>query len=339
MNSLGTHKAVMLTLRDIEALRDAAFADDVDIPDDATSWTEDEVRSYFESGGSERPMLRDCPVGPLAPTPAPPLAMVPRRAPSRPARFLCLHGGGGNKLINNLQTAYLRMALGGPRHVSFEYLEGTRVWDSADVDQHLVKAFGSGPYYGWYGVTNDANARQTDRHSVSGPSGGMTYYEAMFDQSVNFTYVECEAALDRVEAHVEANGPYDALLGFSQGAIVVTMLTARRLERWNRGEAPPPSWLCNVLLSGMAPRAGPYRPWPAPAVPYVSNFPVISCIGTKDTFYEYAKLLRHIHDRLEWYEHPGGHEASKDPALNAKLASAVWSAMGGAPADAGGGGS
>jgi len=297
----------------ITSLRAELFADDIDIPEAAVRWTADELRAYFESGGLELPI-------PSQPSPIlPPPPLPPRRAPSQPARFLCLHGGGGNKMINALQTARLKKALGLER-VRFDYIEGTRVWSSEEVDPQLVKAFGAGPYYGWYGVENDVMTRVTH-------SGTSDYQQALFDPSVMFQYIDSEAALDRVEEHIEAHGPYDALLGFSQGAIIVTMLTARRLERAARGEATPPSWLCNVLLSGMAPRAGKYRPIPKPPVPYLAGFPVVSVIGRKDPFYDYSWLLFDIHDRLVWLEHEGGHEAPADPKVNAEVAAAVWRAM------------
>ena len=40
---------------------------------------------------------------------------------------------------------------------------------------------------------------------------------------------------------------YDAVLGFSQGAVLLTLLTALRLQR---GETPPP-WRLNVCVAGM----------------------------------------------------------------------------------------
>ena len=39
---------------------------------------------------------------------------------------------------------------------------------------------------------------------------------------------------------------YDAVLGFSQGAVLLTLLTALRLQR---GETPP--WRLNVCVAGM----------------------------------------------------------------------------------------
>lgn len=110
---------------------------------------------------------------------------------------------------------------------------------------------------------------------------------------------------------------------------MITMLTARRLERAARGEGPPPSWRCNVLLSSMGPRAGPYRAVPKPETPPLSGFPVVAAVGTKDEFYEYAKEgIHNIHDRMEWFEHAGGHAAPREPEVNVALVEAIRRAVG-----------
>ena len=60
---------------------------------------------------------------------------------------------------------------------------------------------------------------------------------------------EVEKALDHVRGYIAANGPYDVLLGFSQGAIIITILTALRLKAAREKGAAPPEWLLNVRRS------------------------------------------------------------------------------------------
>ena len=55
--------------------------------------------------------------------------------------------------------------------------------------------------------------------------------------------VEMGAALDALEAALVADGGYDVLVGFSQGTIISTLVTAAALKR---GESP--SWRGNVLV-------------------------------------------------------------------------------------------
>ena len=188
------------------------------------------------------------------------------------------------------------------------------------LDPQLVKMFGEGPYYGWYGVENNADVE----------SGSKAFIEALKDPSVTFVYSEIEEALDRLEAHIEENGPYDALCGFSQGTIMITMLTARRLQRAARGEAAPPSWRCNVLIAPMPPRAGDYACiMPLPETPPLGGFPCVACMGEQDMYFEYAKRIDKLYGpQLVWMEHPGGHETPKDAGINRELSEAIWRALG-----------
>lgn len=45
----------MLTRADLEDIRASSFADDVDIPTEATSWSAAQAEAYFASGGTDRP--------------------------------------------------------------------------------------------------------------------------------------------------------------------------------------------------------------------------------------------------------------------------------------------
>uniref|UniRef100_A0A7S4F1X8 Serine hydrolase domain-containing protein n=1 Tax=Chrysotila carterae TaxID=13221 RepID=A0A7S4F1X8_CHRCT len=130
-------------------------------------------------------------------------------------KVLCLHGGGVNSKVMEYQTGNLRRALGDKTH--FEYLNGPREW-ADPVDPRLLRFFGDGPYFGWYGVSDDAD-----------PSRAHT--DKLLDETITFTYEQVEEGLDYVEAKIQASGPFDAIMGFSQGSIVATMLTARAMAR------------------------------------------------------------------------------------------------------------
>ena len=294
------------TMERLLELRADAFSDDVAITDEMCEWTEERAVSYFENGGVTDISDR---------TPPPPA--------TQPLRILSFHGGGANKALNAMQMARLKGAL---VNAKVDYLEGTRKWKDENIDPMLRKMFGDGPYYGWYGVEND---------SIYDMHDAMNYVNAMMDPSVNFTYLEYDEALDRVEAHMQANGPYDVLAGFSQGAIMITMLTARTLQRGKK-----PSWKCNVLLSALPPRASPYAPIfprgeglgnPMHIVPPIgAAIPCVACMGERDQYFKYGQQgLKSIYGpSLKWFEHTGGHETAKDPEVNGRLADAIWRAVG-----------
>lgn len=253
----------MLTMERILELQADAFADDMTIEPTMLQWTEEQVKSFFAGEGAPTSAPAAEPVVVAQPSVAPSTL----RVPPRPLRFLSLHGGGSNKRINGMQVARVRRALerASQQRIDIDFLEGTRTTPLVEVDPLLKKLFGDGPYFSWYGVTNDGEASRTNAEKLNDPS-------------VHYTYVEAEEALDRVEAFIEQHGPYDGLLGFSQGSIMLTMLTARRLRRASRGEAAPPSWRCNVLFAAMPPRASEYTPiYPTLAQPPLSDWP---CVAT-----------------------------------------------------------
>lgn len=60
----------MLTLAELEDIRADAFAEDVDIPAHATSWTREEALEYFENGGKSAPSSPAPNVAVAVPAPA-----------------------------------------------------------------------------------------------------------------------------------------------------------------------------------------------------------------------------------------------------------------------------
>lgn len=168
----------------VAEIRAACFAEDLPILDRMARWDETECEAYFESGGQQEPR-------------------------SRPVRFLCLHGGGSNAEVNRVQLARLMKQLGAGADATFRFFEGTRVYPEAEVDPTVRRIVGGRDVFGWYGVENAAQ-------KSLGNSSDSRFVDALLDPSNTVRYSEAEAALDRLEAHVEASGPYDVLCGFSQ---------------------------------------------------------------------------------------------------------------------------
>uniref|UniRef100_A0A7S4BID9 Serine hydrolase domain-containing protein n=1 Tax=Chrysotila carterae TaxID=13221 RepID=A0A7S4BID9_CHRCT len=212
-------RAMPLTRERALEIRDECFADDVPLPPDTCRWDAEELEQYLCTGGEWLPAWRTAPM-----------------------KVLCLHGGGVNSKVMEYQTGNLRRALGDKTH--FEYLNGPREW-ADPVDPRLLRFFGDGPYFGWYGVSDDAD-----------PSRAHT--DKLLDETITFTYEQVEEGLDYVEAKIQASGPFDAIMGFSQGSIVATMLTARAMARHTAGDGPGPTWRHVLLFSGMPPRDSGY---------------------------------------------------------------------------------
>ncbi|KAI9913860.1 hypothetical protein PsorP6_006448 [Peronosclerospora sorghi] len=141
---------------------------------------------------------------------------------SRPIRILCLHGWRTSGSILEHQTSALRQAFGS--RVEFRYVDAP--WRASGPVPELVRSFygDKGPFYEWWDAV-----KQQDRETLR--------YEGF------------EHSLDYLTAQVQAFGPIDAVLGFSQGAAMATLLTAHYVS--NYGYVP---WKCCILICGLYPR-------------------------------------------------------------------------------------
>ncbi|TAQ90859.1 hypothetical protein B7494_g787 [Chlorociboria aeruginascens] len=124
-------------------------------------------------------------------------------------RFLCLHGKGTNNKIFEMQTASIRFELGD--HHTFEFLEGVL---QCPLDEDL-RAFSA--------VDNDQ------------------YFAYFKDDSPT----SCALAVDQLRAFIEAEGPYDGVFAFSQGATIAATLLSQRTN----SELP---FKCAVFFSGLS---------------------------------------------------------------------------------------
>ena len=145
------------------------------------------------------------------------------------------------------------------------------------------------------------------------------YVKALLDDSVTFTYPNAEEAMSHVEEHVERHGPYDTLMGFSQGAILITLLTAARLARSRAGTAPPPPWRQNVLVCGLPVRANSF--YPLFRTPL--DFPCTVAQGRNDPMYEWCMRLASQYVDAETFEYDDGHRFPRSREDNAVIAASM----------------
>merc|ERR1719491_2479750 len=106
------------------------------------------------------------------------------------------------------------------------------------------------------------------------------YEDKLFDLSVSVKYDQVEEGVDRVLAHMKDNGPFDVLMGFSQGCIVAHLIAATLRER---GEPVP--WRLSVLFCGMKVRDNRYEK----LVELPMAVPCLQVYGKADEYYNYGK--------------------------------------------------
>ena len=139
---------------------------------------------------------------------------APPSPPPRPKRLLCLHGRRTNDGVMKYQTAQLKRYLAKTepfREVELVFANGPHAGPTP-ADPMVGQMF-RGPYYEWW------DSRQ-------GAAG-------------EYVYEGAAAALRGLVAVLRERGPFDGIVGFSQGAIVATVLTALRQAAGDAGAAPP----------------------------------------------------------------------------------------------------
>jgi len=184
----------------------------------------------------------------------------------RKIRVLALHGGGSNTNVMKFQTGQLRRVFG-DHCDEWEFLNGGRFWETDQTTDIMVAIAKDMPFYGWYGVESDDTS---DR----------PYTEKLLDLSVNFTYTEVEKSVERVMEHIRSQGPFDVLVGFSQGCVVLHLVAGLLRER---GEACP--WKVSLLFNGMPVRDPRFaRLFETPL-----TVPSVHIYGRQDHLYEYGK--------------------------------------------------
>ncbi|KAF2150160.1 hypothetical protein K461DRAFT_281412 [Myriangium duriaei CBS 260.36] len=189
--------------------------------------------------------------------------------------FLCLHGLGTNSQILETQLASIRHELGDFH--TFEYVEGCMPCPVAPA----IAAFypPDGKYFAYFSS----------------------------DQPSSFV-----KALNDLEAYIDTEGPFDGVLGYSQGAQLVSSL----LLRTHRCDPTRRLFRCAVLLSGGVPceidqTTHKVRHVEPSNCGIEIDIPTAHIWGINDDLYpEAGKVLSRFY-RDDWstvFVHKGGHE-------------------------------
>ncbi|XP_069040524.1 esterase OVCA2 [Lepisosteus oculatus] len=215
-------------------------------------------------------------------------------SPPRPLRILCIHGYCQNAGTFREKTGALRKAL--KRHAELVYINAP----------HQI---------GHRGPSGSAPAAPlpSDPASPSAAPGGPGedgrgwWFSDPRDRSFSAeescaSDLGLDESLEAVRRAVGERGPFDGVLGFSQGAALVAMLCARQ----ERGQEPGPGFRFAVLVAGFRSRCAGHAPlYTAPPL----GLPTLHVLGDSDRVIP-APLSR---DLLPVFRdpvvvtHPGGH--------------------------------
>ncbi|KAL7935482.1 DUF341 domain-containing protein [Trichoderma chlorosporum] len=189
-------------------------------------------------------------------------------------KILCLHGGGTSSQIFEIQTAAIRRELSMDSSFVFEFLEGNIAWPPpAGIHEFMPEAT---EFFGYYDLNQPTTITQ---------------------------------AVDQLEEYVRSEGPFDGVIGFSQGAGLAAMLLMRAHNR----VTPIFSFaifFCGAgLFNTEALRRGELREFIPGMEAQKITVPTAHIIGSRDEV---------------MLEHGGGHEIPLAPlAITRKIANVI----------------
>ncbi|KAJ5772355.1 hypothetical protein N7520_002884 [Penicillium odoratum] len=186
-------------------------------------------------------------------------------------KFLCLHGASTNTEILEIQIGGLRQKLSKKGH-TFKFMNGKFV---APVEGELEGVV-DGPFYNHY-----------DR-----------------DRTPGSTVTE---AIEHTHRTIAEEGPFDAVLGFSQGA---ALAAAMIIQHAKKNPGAPPLFRVAVFLCGAAPweESGLMQIKAAPDT-YPINIPTANVVGKLDSIYDSSMELYKLCEpsKAEFYDHGSKH--------------------------------
>ncbi|KAH8431554.1 uncharacterized protein LDX57_009216 [Aspergillus melleus] len=201
-------------------------------------------------------------------------------------RFLCLHGAGTSGEIFEIQSGGLSHPLSDKGH-QFEYVDG-RV--QAPVEPELA-GICDGPFYNHY-----------RRDAAPGP--------------------ELKQAMDHVLQIIEKKGPFDAVMGFSQGAALAFSMLVEHAKTH-----PTPLFKAAVFICAAPPfeSSGQEVISLQPGEKYALSIPTANIVGKQDYLYESSMQLYSLCDpaKAEFYDHGSRHMIPFDMKNNEAMIAAI----------------
>lgn len=217
-------------------------------------------------------------------------------------RVLCLHGFRTNAQVMKDQTRELRALLG--ENAEFVFLDGT--FEAVESSDPLIEQRYEAhkPFFEWWRLpshtngdddiadTDDYSAQRTQRYSDPENTNWYLFFDGVYE------------TIEAIDAKIQALGPFDVVMGFSQGAILLTVLTM-----WYLKHHLTMRWQLSVCVGGVGVHGQNVRSlFETPeGLEILSPLPSIHVIGREDPLYEEGfKLAARYEDQLV-VQHDSGH--------------------------------
>ncbi|KAL8958921.1 MAG: hypothetical protein Q9193_004113 [Seirophora villosa] len=240
-------------------------------------------------------------------------------------KFLCLHGAASNSDILRSQLTPLIYELARTETVEFHFLNGPHEVprDAGLGSQH------PGPFFCFHGETNPDMSELLAHVQDLSASDSPPEERCRKAQNKNLEHDprwNAELAPKYVQEYAKTSdaGPFDALLGFSQGASVAANLL---LDQERTSERP---FKCAVFFCGVPPvKRGRGDVILADEYGEAIKIPTVHITGARDPGNFGGRALKNLcsSENASAYEHSQGHEVPRAPAVTKRMAALIRKAM------------
>ncbi|EGZ29992.1 hypothetical protein PHYSODRAFT_469031 [Phytophthora sojae] len=238
-------------------------------------------------------------------------------------RVLCLHGFRTNVQVMQSQTRGLREALG--PDAEFVFLNGP-FEARGRTDRIIERMFGdTAPFYEWWGARSLEKEEREDIEAEEGvPKGTTKRWCLEFD--------DIDRAIEYMDEKLNELGEFDLAVGFSQGSIMLTILSMWYLKKANKCWWKLVLCVCGVYPQGINVREL-FETHEGQKI--LVPVPSIHVVGKKDSLYKDSLVLKDMYtphakgsplERL-LLEHDGGHKfpsPGRHQQFYADLANTIW---------------
>jgi len=220
-----------------------------------------------------------------------------------PLRVLCLHGFRTNARVMEGQLRGLRSAL--PADTQFAFLNAP--FEAQGPTDPSIQARFGGPFHEWWRIQD---VQGVDMAMNDAESSVRAYENADISSNWYMRYGGLEQSIALVDAHLREHGPYDVVVGFSQGAVLLTILTMWYLRREGRRWWKMAICTCGVRVSAVNIRE---LFLDADGSELIVPLPSVHILGRQDPLYSHSLELVGMYEssanvkRLV-LEHDGGHK-------------------------------
>mmetsp|Transcript_10082 Transcript_10082/g.25258 ORF Transcript_10082/g.25258 Transcript_10082/m.25258 type:complete len:591 (-) Transcript_10082:52-1824(-) len=265
--------------------------------------------------------------------------MAPRKV-----RVLCLCGGHSCSAVIKFQTQQLKNALGKDA-TEFVYLEGSKDWTwyegeptISEMEEKIAKG---AQLKNWYMDTCHVKDKTKEYESNA---------KRQFDPDTWVQYHDVQGAVDHLRNFIMTEGPFDVLVGFSQGCIMAHLFMAyfrkdapggleKYPKRWQHAihSADQMPWRISVFFAGMHVRDKDYFH----LFENKLDHPTIQVFGKLDEYYDYGRDGFGNKPQEEYYVDPivMTHEQSHEfptempraKQIYDRVSAEVWRHCGGRP--------